>query len=322
MRDHIEDDYELVRVSDERFGDFAKLVKSVYGTYPSDEEMRLRFHTDEWGASYLGYFAYCRKTGEPAAFYGILPCFVEYKGGRYLASQGSSAMTHPEHRYRDLFFRTAKKTYELAKEQGIHFSFAFPNPLSYRGFMKLGWSHDGDINSYHIFVPTLPLAYIGARYKLLDPIARRLFRIVARRWRSEYQPFPNSSKSEGVVTPIRDALSNRFKPETDARMILRLKGGSRVWMNVAAGRLSIGDVDLNGDKEKELKKVLRVLRWICWLSGIFHIQTHLSPGCTLDRLFRDLGYVPRTTIPICHLDISSVLPIDKVHYTYGDFDTF
>ena len=322
MRDHIEDDYELVRVSDELFPDFAKLVGQVYGACPSDEEMRLRFHTEEWGASHLGYFAYCRKTGEPAAFYGILPCFVEYKGGKYLASQGSSAMTHPDHRYRNLFFRTATKTYELAKEQGIHFSYAFPNPLSYRGFMKLGWSHDGDINSYHLFVPTIPFAYLGARYKFFNPISSWLFSSVARRWRTDYQPFPNSSKSEGIITHIRDELSTRFKPETETRMILRLKSGTRVWINIAGGRLSIGDVDLVGEKKDELRKVIRTLRWISFLTGVFHIQTHLSPGCTLDQLFRDLGYVPRATIPICHLDLSSTLPMDKIHYTYGDFDTF
>lgn len=322
MRDHTEDDYELVRVSDELFPDFAKLVGKVYGTFPSDEEMRLRFHTDEWGASYLGYFAYCRKTREPAAFYGILPCFVEFQGQKYLASQGSSAMTHPDHRYRNLFFRTAKKTYELAKEEGIHFSFAFPNPLSYRGFRKLGWSHDGDINSYHFFVPTIPLAHFGTRFGFFEPVASRLFSAAARRWRAAYRPFPSSSASEGIVTPTRDELSNRFKPETNTRMILRFRNGSRAWISVAGGRLSIGDIYLIGEEKKELKKVLRKLKWIGFCSGIFHIQTHLSPGCRLDRLFRELGYVPRTTIPICHLDISSILPIDKIHYTYGDFDTF
>jgi len=322
MRDHIEEDYELVRVSDELFQDFAQLVSRVYGTRPSDEEMRLRFHTDEWGASYLGYFAYCRRTGEPAAFYGILPCFVEYEGRKYLASQGSSAMTHPDHRFRNLFYKTAKRTYELAKEEGIAFSFAFPNPLSYPGFMKLGWTHDGNINSYHFFVPTIPLAFLGDRFKVLEPVARRIFRWVTSRWRVEYYPFPNSSVAKGIVTPMRDELSNRFKPETDTRMIVCLESGTSVWISLSSGRLSIGDIDLKGDKEKELKRVLRTLRLICWLSGIFHIQTHLSPDCTLDVLLRDRGFVPRTNIPICHFDMTSAVPIDKVHYTYGDFDTF
>lgn len=322
MQDDVEEDYELVRVSDELFRDFASLVKRVYGICPSDEEMLRRFHTDEWGASYLGYFAYCRKTGEPAAFYGILPCFVEYEGRRYLASQGSSAMTHPDHRYRNLFYRTAKKTYELAKEEGIAFSFAFPNPLSYRGFMKLGWSHNGNINSYHFLVPTIPLAFLGVRFKFFERLARGMIRWATSRWRVEYYPFPSSSVAADIVTPLRDDLSNRFKPESDTRMIVRLKTGTSVWISFSAGRLSIGDIDLRGDKRRELKRVLRTLRWICWLSGIFHLQTHLSPGCTLDLLLRDLGYVPRTNIPICHFDLSSTLPIDKVHYTYGDFDTF
>ena len=322
MRDHIEEDYEFVRVSAEHYQDFAYLVREVYGTSPSDEEMRLRFQTDEWGVSNLGYFAYCKKTGKPAAFYGILPCFVEYDGQKYLASQGSSAMTHPGHRYRNLFYKTAKKTYELATAEGINFSFAFPNPLSYRGFMKLGWTHDGDIRSYHFFVPTFPLAFLGNRFKALAPVARRLFTWVVSRWRVEYYPFPNSCSTDGIVTLVRDEMSNRFKPESESRMIVRLKSGTSIWISNFGGRLSIGDVDLRGDELRELKSALRMLKLFCGLSGIFHLQTHISPGCALDRLFREIGYTPRTTIPICHFDMTSAIPVDKVHYTYGDFDTF
>lgn len=322
MRDHIDDEYELVRVSDELFGDFAKLVHQVYGTTPSDAEMRTRFHTGEWGVSHLGYFAYCRKTGEPAAFYGILPCFVEYQGKKFLASQGSSAMTHPDHRRRNLFYKTAAKTYELAKAEGVAFSFAFPNPSSYRGFMKLGWSHDGNINSYHFIVPTIPFGYLANRVGLLEPINRKLLKLVTSRWRVEYYPFPNSAAAEGVATPVRDELSNRFKSESDTRMILRLKSGTSIWISLFGGRLSIGDIELNGNKEEEMRRVLRFLKRICFISGSCHLQTHLSPDSTLDVLLRGLGYAPRKTIPICHFDMSSAVPVDRVRYSYGDFDTF
>lgn len=322
MRDHIDEAYELVRVSDELFGDFAKLAQQVYGTTPSDAEMRTRFHTGDWGVSHLGYFAYCRKTREPAAFYGVLPCFVEYQGRKFLASQGSSAMTHPDHRRRDLFYKTAKKTYELAKAEGVAFSFAFPNPSSYPGFMKLGWTHDGHINSYHFIVPTLPLQYFANRAGFLETISRKLLKWVTSHWRVEYYPFPNSAADNGVATLVRDELSTRFKPESDTRMILRLNSGTSIWISVSGGRLSIGDIDLKGDKEREMRRVLRFLKFICFFSGSFILQTHLSPDSTLDALLRGLGYAPRTRVPICHFDMSSAVPIERMRYSYGDFDTF
>ncbi len=316
----MEDKYEFVRMSEDLFEDFATLAEDAFGERPSLEERRRLFDTSAWGTDYIGYLVYERETREAAAFYGIFPCYVEYEGKRYLAAQSGSTMTHSRHRKKGLFYRAGKKTFELAKAEGIKFVYGFPNPNSYPGLMKLGWAHDGNLNSYHIFVPTFPLAYLAAKLKFREPLYRRWFRFVAGFWRQAYLPFASSSKGEGIGTVIRDLPMLAYKPEGDHRVMLRM-GDTTVWVNHQRGRVGIGDID-PAEGDKEFARTLRALKIFCFLSGSFHLRSYVSPGSRLDTLFQNRGYRPRKGIAICHLDLDSGLPLERFQYVYADFDTF
>ena len=314
------DDYEFVRMSEDLFEDFAVLAEDAFGARPSLAERMRLFDTAAWGTDYIGYLVYEKATKEVAAFYGIFPCYVEYGGKRHLAAQSGSTMTHSRHRKKGLFYLAGKRTFELAKSEGIKFVYGFPNPNSYPGLMKLGWSHDGNLNSYHVFVPTLPLAYLANRFRFLEPLYRRWFQFIVGFWRTEYSPFPSSADAGTKGTVVRDKAILAYKPEGDQRVMLQV-GDCTVWINRLHGRIGLGDVAMKNGPVN-FARTLRALKLFCFLTGCFHLRTYVSPDSRLDRLFKGLGYRSRKGIAICHMDLDSGLPLEKFHYVYADFDTF
>ena len=313
-------EYRFVRISEKTLKDFKTLGKNAFGVEHTDEEIKKLFDTRAWGKDYIGYLAYSEATNETAAFYGIYPCFAEYNGNRYLIAQSGSTMTHSEHRKKGLFYDSAQKTFELAGDEQISFVYGFPNMFSYRGLMKLGWIHDGNLQSYHIIIPTFPLGYLSQKLKFLKPLYNFWFKFVTSFWRTKSRPFKNSSIEENIGGVCHDEAFLNYKNDNDHRFMIRV-GGNLVWINQHQGNIGIGDIELIDD-QKDFKKVLRTLKLICFLSGSAHLRTYVSSGGKLDRLFRADGYIPREGLANCYLNFTSDLPLGNFKYVYADFDTF
>ena len=312
-------EYEFVRVSPENFEDFVALANTCHGSGHTIEFAERLFDTARFGAEYIGYMAYHRETGDPAAFYGIFPCFAEIDGRRVLAAQSGATMTHPDHRRRNLFFSLGEKTFELARASGISFVYGFPNQFSYRGLIKLGWTHSGDMVRYRILIVTAPVG-LGASY--FEPIRKLhgwLFKRAIGGRRQEYRPFPSSVLEPGVGGTHRSAEMFAYKPEDENHAILRV-GDSLVWINRAGGEIGIGDIRL-GD-ETDFDSVVTVLKRIARFSGCNAVRAYVSPGCSIDRMFRAAGYAPEKGLPICHLDLLPGADSGRFRWVYGDFDTF
>lgn len=315
--------YRFKRISEKLLADFALLAKNAFGVEATLEENKKLFDTRAYGSDYLGFLAYDNANEKAAAagFYGIFPVFVEYNGKRFLAAQSGSTMTHSEHRKKNLFYRLGRKTYELAQSENIAFVYGFPNANSYRGLMKLGWTHNGGIKSYHVFVPTLPLGYLGRKSKLFKRLHDFLFKFVTGFRRVESRPFANSVVEPDVGGVCRDRAFLDYKKDNDNRFMLKI-GGRLVWINHRQGKLGIGDIELVDDAT-DFKRVLRYLKLICFLSGTPHIGFYASENCRLDRLFTANGYKFRQGLANCYLKLNDdAPPPENFKYVYADFDTF
>lgn len=313
-------EYNFIRISEKNLKDFQKLGENAFGSKSSYEDVKKLFDTSDWGKDYIGYLAYSNKTNEVAAFYGVFPCFAEFDGKKYLVAQSGSTMTHTNHRKKGLFYSLAQKTFELAKEEGIDFIFGFPNEFSYRGFIKLNWIHDGNIQSYHIIVPTFPLGHLARKLRFLQPLYKAWFNFIIKFWRTDYHPFLNSSIEENNGGVCHDKAFINYKTENENRFMLRLKGRT-VWVNQQQGSVGIGDIELIDD-EKDFKKVIRALKLICFLSGSADLRTYVSSDSKLDKLFRKNGYKSREGLANCYFNLNSDLPLGNFKYVYADFDTF
>ncbi|MBV9214589.1 MAG: GNAT family N-acetyltransferase [Acidobacteria bacterium] len=308
-------DYELVRIDETQYPQFAELVAASFGTKPSIDEIRRLFATEAFGAKNIGFIAY--RDREPAAFYGVFPCRVEFEGKTHLAAQSGSTMTHPSHRKKGLFVAAGQRTFDLARDEGVRFVFGFPRKTSHPGLKRLGWSTNGSFHAYDFFAPTLPLAAMRSK-DAMRPVPS-----VAKAFESylvHYDPPENSVIESGKGGVKRDADLLTYKPETSTRFVVEVEG-IKVWLALHRGVIGIGDMGPFYSSE-QVKRVIKKLRSICIRGGIVRMVTYASPGCKLDRALEDAGYKPRIGLPICHLDLGSGLPLDNFKFVYGDFDTF
>ena len=315
------EEYRFERISEERLGDFVALAKNAFGISYSIEQCRDIFGMGAWGKKYVGFLAYNTQTGEPAAFYGIYPCVAEIDGRQVLVAQSGHTMTHTGHRKKGLFYRLAGETFDLARQEGVAFVFGFPNASSYPGFMKLGWTHDGEMRSYHLLVPTFPLGHLAARFPGLRSINDRWFRFVTSFWRTNYRPFPSSAIESEFGGLVHDERFLDYKKEEATRIMIAVAGRT-VWINQKDGSVGIGDIELGNGSQVPFRKIIRTLKLICFLAGSIDLRTYLSPGSRLDRFFDEQGYTARPGLANCYFPLAEDLPMGRFKYVYADYDTF
>ncbi len=135
----VTNDYLVKRIDASLLTKLADLHALVYGRRPGPQHFQKKYDTAYTGVGYVGFMAF-HPDGEPLAYYGVLPCFMQYKGALVLAAQSADTMTNPKYRYKGLFVELSLVTFELCKTLGITFVFGFPNQNSYHGAVnKLGW---------------------------------------------------------------------------------------------------------------------------------------------------------------------------------------
>lgn len=159
--------YSFSKLEPGNIKDLYRLFDAVYHKSCPKNYFDLKYSTAYTGVSYIGFLAYHNQI--PVAYYGIIPTFVSINKQTVLGAQSCDTMTHPEHQKKGLFVTLAKKTFELAKEKGIHFVFGFPNQSSYPGFIKhLGFTHADTMNRYTIRFSNTPFKLLYRKSGLIN----------------------------------------------------------------------------------------------------------------------------------------------------------
>ncbi|MES2133973.1 MAG: GNAT family N-acetyltransferase, partial [Bacteroidota bacterium] len=147
--------YTFIKLESENIKHLYTLFTAVYNKSCPKQYFDLKYATQYTGAEYIGFFAF--ENNIPVAYYGVVPTIISISRQRVLAAQSCDTMTHPAHTKKGLFTELAKRTFELAKQKGIHFVFGFPNQNSYPGFIKhLGFTHTETMNRYTISLSNTP----------------------------------------------------------------------------------------------------------------------------------------------------------------------
>src|SRR6187402_3609887 len=120
--------YRIERLTEELLADLTSLHQAVYQKKIALDFFKRKYNTAFTGAMYVGFLAY--DGNQPAAFYGVIPCFINCKGNSMLAAQSADTMTHPDHRGKGFFTELAELTYQLCRTEGIQVLFGFPNQNS------------------------------------------------------------------------------------------------------------------------------------------------------------------------------------------------
>ncbi len=308
--------YHFKRVDESMYKDLIYISKSAFGFDPGFEYYKNKNKTSAFGSAFLGYIAYDSKD-EPAAFYGVYACPVEYNNQTYIAAQSGDTMTHKDHTGKGLFTTLARMTYELAKQEGVSFIFGFPNYNSYPGFVKkLQWICPGNLKEFRQKVITLPCAKISKKIPFFSKLYRAYTSVVFGMYQSGDGTFVNSCSVQGRVSIKRTVDFIRYKSFSGSK-IIKLNE-QNVWMKLD-GFLFIGDIER---KDKlEFKKLNAKIRRLAFWLGADVIVFQMSPDSFWHREFGKY-FKEKDAFPYGYLDLDGKLPLEKLSFVMGDADTF
>lgn len=291
--------YTFARLVASNLKDLYILFTAVYNRACPKYYFERKYDTAYTGASYVGYLAYLGQT--PVAYYGVIPTFLSIGQQKVLAAQSCDTMTHPTHRKKGLFVKLAQQTFELAKREGIHLVFGFPNQNSHPGFIKhLGFSHAHTMHRYTIRFSNTP-------FKLL------LRKLGLTGGRQSAEPVPNILLQEGFDGLIYDKAYTAYK-HYNSNTIVSAKE-QRFWVNLPKGGWIGALAPLNSEG---FSQTLRHLENLTKASSItFMVSPDTGPDKALSKNAKaEQGFA------VIIKNLSGKYETGRLKFQFSDIDIF
>ena len=146
-------EYTIKKLDSNQFDILIPLMKNCFGMDVNTDYFKWKYLKNPAG-NFVGFVAVETKTGEVAAFYGMIPERYIIEGEKKTIYQACDAMTHSDHRRRGLFEKLVVSCREHLKNANQLFVIVLAigaHPMS--GFIKFGWKRA--FNFQHLFVPRM-----------------------------------------------------------------------------------------------------------------------------------------------------------------------
>ncbi len=275
-----------------------------------------KYNTAYTGVENVGFIAYAGDK-RPIAYYGVIPCFMQFENEVILAAQSADTMTDPQHRYKGMFVELSNMTFDLCRQLGIRLIFGFPNQNSYHGAVtKLGWKMTGAMACFTIPVKGLHLESIAKKIKIFKNVYEKYSRFILKKRMLSLNGVSNSVLADGFAGVYRNGEYLSYKTYSATKVISI--GNSKIWINNKYG-LVIGDME--GVNEINFGTVIHKLEKLAKTLGVKQIQFHCSPGTSLHGLFVK-NYKAIPSYPMLFQDFGSAVSPEKVRFTFADIDIF
>ena len=291
--------YKFVQLSSTTISRLDELYTYVYGKKPASNHYRLKYATAFTGVEYIGFFAFEKNI--PVAYYGVVPVLVSINGTPVLAAQSCDTMTHPDFRKKGLFTELATLTFELAKKEGIHFVFGFPNQNSYHGLVeKLEFTHLETMNRY-------TMSY-----------SENLFKKLYRKYRNATVKKQRTLVSNILLEQGHDGVlysQQYFDYKAYNRNFTVANPSGLLWIN-QSDALWIGAIS-SAKEEEIIEQFLFIEKSIKAKSATFIV----SPDTLQDNLFRTI-LKPEKGFATTVKNLSNIHILDKLKFQFSDIDIF
>lgn len=307
--------YVITRLTNDNLSHLEQLFKAVYGRKVSPGFYNRKYDTAYTGVTCIGYIAYSLQQ-EPIAYYGVIPCFVEYAGRRVLSAQSGDTMTHPGHRYKGMFAELSRLTFALCRESGIRLVFGFPNEHSYPGAIRMGWKETETLEYFYVSLQALPLAALASRWPFLQKWYQRYQRMVLASYITPLAGLPNSLLTQDAAGVQRSIPYLEYKKYSSTH-VLQI-GQAKLWVKIAPV-LFIGDMEQVD--EDSFDDIIHALKKICRRLGIRRFSFHISPHTPLHSLW-SARYAASRSFPALFQDFGAEIPLEKIKFTLADIDIF
>lgn len=309
--------YRFEKLSPANIADLLPVYFNAFGKVADIAFLTQKQNTSVFGESYCGYIAYSN-TGEPAAFYGVFPCLIEYNGKKFLAAQSGDTMTHSDHTGKGLFTALAQQTYDYCRAHGIHLVFGFPNKNSYPGFVKkLCWKHFDDMIAYTVYVRCLPWIRIKNALGISSQLHGKWCRTVL-----SFFPAGSIFKSSCLMseTPVIDHSPDFFNYKKYSQNFLINVNGINIWLKFDDDYLLVGDMEKC--EEAVFIKTIRTLKKIAFFLGLSNVRFHCSSNTWIQPLLEIHARKKKVTYPVGGINFSNEIPMEEMKFTMADNDTF
>jgi hypothetical protein len=317
MSDNTNDNgYVIQRLTKDNIGDMARLYTAVYGKTCPKGFFEKKYDSKYTGVEYIGYLAYSEADNTPIAFYGVIPCFMEYDGTLILAAQSTDTMTHPEFRFKGMFVELSNLTFALCRENNIKFIFGFPNQNSLPGAInKLGWKMTETMDCFIVNFKSFPIEAICRKVSFLAGIYKQYKKRVLRKYIQPLDGIVNSVLEDGYGGVSRGSHYLSSKKYSDTTVI-KIKDNF-YWLKIT-DKLIIGDMLISNGS---IDEVIRQLTNLANKLGIREMQCHFSTQTRLHDLFRQ-RFVPIPSFHALFQDFGSSVSMEKFKFTFADIDIF
>lgn len=308
-------EYSIERLSKTNLVDVEKLHQAVYGNAAPADFFSNKYDTAYTGVEFTGFIAY-NNNQFPVAYYGVIPCFIQYGDKIILAAQSADTMTHPKHRYKGMFVELSNICFELCRHIGIQIIFGFPNQNSFHGAIhKLGWQMTETMDCFSMPVNAIPWEMFSRQFSFLKGVYSKYIQLTLQKYLLTPTGITNSVISADYGGIYRDQDYLKYKTYF-TRHVIRI-GLTSFWIKINNG-LIIGDIEgVTDDFDEVLNKLKKLARKL----GVSQIQFHSSPHTQLHRLFAE-RYKAVPSFPVLFQDFESGIPIDKIKFTLADIDIF
>lgn len=306
--------YYFERLNKKNVGDLDKLYTAVYGHPQPEGYFIKKYDTAYTGVEYTGFIAY-DDTRTPAAYYGVVPCFIKYDGKLVLAAQSVDTMTHPAHRLKGLFLQLAKQTFKLCAHEGIKIIFGFPNQNSIKGFIDLDWETTEVMELYLIPVETIPLETIAEHTPILGKLYKEYQHQVLKKYIVPQRAIENSVLNDGFAGVNRDEQYLDHK-DCHELQVLRI-GKALLWVKIKNAFI-IGDISC---ADKDFDDMMHKVHKLASMLGLKQVQFQTSPDTKASCLFsKRYHFIP--SFHVMFKQLSSRIQPEKIKFTFADIDTF
>ncbi len=312
----LEKEYHPVSFTLDDYDRMKELFSASFGIALSHNQFLKRYDTSALGSELIGFIAIHRETGTPAAYYGVFPLKISWKGRIMLSAQSGDTMTHPLHRKKGLFIWLAKMTYEKCAEKGMQLVFGLPNENSYPGFInRLGWKEIDRVIRYDIklSIKTIPLPKWSHKLKAFNSYSQLAKKILGNKKISVVNEMINPQPS-AMAKVWRDKAYLDYKNEAD-KIFIEIDG-ILLWIKLS-DVLWIGELS---DYQAVDDQLIRKLKRLAFFLGYNTISFHLNAGTPSPGFLR--YFKKYNEVPSCFLDLSGNNSDFNILLTAADFDTW
>ena len=301
-------EHSIVRLNKDNLADVAKLHAEVYPVAQPLNYFQKKYDTAFTKIENVGFLAY-DKDQRPAAYYGVIPCFIQFGDKIVLAAQSGDTMTHPRHRGKGLVVKLSNITFDLCKELGIQLLFGFPNQDFYPIMIKhLQWKETEKLNRFEVRVNR------SLKRFLFKTSQERKEAILLKMLLSK-NGIGNSVIADGFGGISKDEAFFNYK--TFSKTYVLKISGAEVWVKIT-DQLIIGDVNI---VRKDPLLFFSEIKALAKKLGVAKISFQASPGCSMHDFFA-AHYKPIPSFPVLFQDFGSGIPIEKIKFTFSDIDIF